>query len=150
MELQYDSRYPSIEDLRRKAKRRIPRFAFDYLDGGCNEEINLRKNTKEIRDIELEPVYLNKITTADLKTELFGHEYAAPFGIAPLGLQGLMWPGTPEILAKAAFAHNIPFVLSTVSTASIETISEITEGRAWFQLYHPAENELRDNLLKRA
>jgi len=76
--------------------------------------------------------------------------YDAPFGIAPVGLQGLMWPGIPEILAKAAFDYNIPFVLSTVTTSSIETISGITEGRAWFQLYHPAENELRDKLLQRA
>lgn len=150
MELQYDSRYPSIEDLRRKAKKRIPGFAFDYLDGGCNEEINLRKNTSEIREIELEPLYLNELGKLDMSTELFGHTYDAPFGIAPVGLQGLMWPGTPEILAKAAFDYNIPFVLSTVSTASIETISEITEGRAWFQLYHPAETELRDQLLERA
>lgn len=85
-----------------------------------------------------------------MRTELFGHVYDAPFGIAPVGLQGLFWPGTPEILAKAAFDYNIPFVLSTVSTASIEKISEITEGQAWFQLYHPAEMELRDDLLDRA
>jgi len=60
-----------------------------------------------------------------------------------------MWPKSPEILAKAAFDHNIPFVLSTVSTSSIETISKITEGQAWFQLYHPADNSLRDDLIKR-
>lgn len=150
MELKYDLRYPSVEDLRRKAKKSIPGFAFDYLDGGCNEEINLKKNTKEIRDIELMPYYLNEHTESDMRTELFGHVYDAPFGIAPVGLQGLFWPGTPEILAKAAFDYNIPFVLSTVSTASIETISEITEGRGWFQLYHPAEIELRDDLLDRA
>jgi L-lactate dehydrogenase (cytochrome) len=67
-----------------------------------------------------------------------------------VGLQGLIWPNAPEILARAAFEHNIPFILSTVSTSSIERISEITEGRAWFQLYHPAENSLRDQILKRA
>lgn len=150
MELKYNSRYPSVEDLRLKAKRRMPGFAFDYLEGGCNEEINLRKNTSEIREIELMPQYIASHPGSDLKTELFGHVYDAPFGIAPVGLQGLMWPGIPEILAKAAFDYNIPFVLSTVTTASIETISEITEGRAWFQLYHPAENELRDTLLRRA
>lgn len=150
MDIQYDTRYPSVEDLRRKAKRRIPGFAFDYLDGGCNEEINLRKNTNDIRAIELMPQYLSAHGGSDMRTELFGHLYDAPFGIAPVGLQGLMWPGTPEILAKAAFDYNIPFVLSTVSTASIETISTLTEGRAWFQLYHPAEDALRDKLLQRA
>jgi L-lactate dehydrogenase (cytochrome) len=85
-----------------------------------------------------------------MKTELFGHWYDAPFGIAPVGLQGLMWPGAPEILAQAAVEHNIPFVLSTVSTASIEKIAAITAGKAWFQLYHPADNALRDDILDRA
>src|SRR5690625_2736063 len=150
MEIQYNPRYPSVEDLRKKAKRRIPGFAFDYLSGGDNEEVNLRKNTDEIREVELMPRYITTHTHTDMKTELFGHVYDAPFGIAPVGLQGLMWPGTPEILAKAAFDYNIPFVLSTVSTASIEAISAITEGRAWFQLYHPVEDDIRDSLLKRA
>ena len=120
------------------------------MDGGCNEEINLHKNTSEIREIELLLQYLKKHSGADLKTELFGHVYNAPFGIAPVGLQGLIWPNSPEILASAAFKHNIPFVLSTVSTSTIERISEITEGQAWFQLYHPAENSLRDQIIKRA
>jgi len=150
MEIKYNSNYPSIEDLRKKAQRKIPRFAFEYLDGGCNEDINLHKNTSEIRQIELKPYYLKSYTTADLHTELFGHVYDAPFGIAPVGLQGLMWPNSPEILAKAAFDHNIPFILSTVTTSSIERISEITEGKAWFQLYHPAEEQIRDSVLNRA
>jgi L-lactate dehydrogenase (cytochrome) len=150
MKFEYNPKYPSIEDLRNKAKKRIPRFAFEYLDGGCNEEVNLYKNTSEIREIELMPQYLRKHSDPDMQTELFGHIYDAPFGIAPVGLQGLIWPGAPEILAKAAFDHNIPFVLSTVSTSSIERVSEITEGRAWFQLYHPAEDALRDQIIKRA
>ena len=142
--------YPSISDLRERAKKKIPRFAFEYLDGGCNEDVNLHKNTSDIRDVELLPYYLSKHTRSDMKTELFGHTYDAPFGIAPVGLQGLMWPNAPEILAKAAFEHNIPFVLSTVSTSSIERIAELTEGRAWFQLYHPTENRLRDDIIQRA
>lgn len=84
-----------------------------------------------------------------MRTEIFGQHYAAPFGIAPMGLQGFMWPNAPEILAKAAFEHNIPFIQSTVTTSSIERISELTEGNAWFQLYHPAENSVRDDILKR-
>lgn len=142
--------YPSITDLRERAKKKIPRFAFEYLDGGCNEDVNLHKNTAEIRDVELLPYYLSKHTGSNMKTELFGQTYDAPFGIAPVGLQGLMWPNSPEILAKAAFEHNIPFVLSTVTTSSIERIAEITEGKAWFQLYHPTENRLRDDIIKRA
>ncbi len=147
--IQYNPRYPSIEDLRAKAKNRIPEFAFEYLDGGCNEDINLHKNTHELRKVEMKPRYLVPFKGANLKTELFGHEYDAPFGVSPVGLQGLMWPKSPEILAKAAFEHNIPFVLSTVTTASIETIAKITDGRAWFQLYHPAEEKVTKDLIKR-
>ena len=147
--IQYDPSYPAIEDLRAKAKKRIPKFAFEYLDGGCNEDISLLKNTQELRKVEMKPRYLVPFRGANLKTELFGHEYDAPFGISPVGLQGLMWPKSPEILAKAAFEHNIPFVLSTVTTASIETIANITEGRAWFQLYHPAEEKVTKDLIKR-
>ncbi len=127
MEISYNSSYPSIEDLIKKAKKRIPRFAFEYLDGGCNEDVNLHKNTSELREVELKPYYLSKHNGSDLKTELFGHLYDAPFGIAPVGLQGLMWPNAPEILARAAFQHNIPFILSTVTTSSIERIGELTE-----------------------
>ncbi|MCR9228372.1 MAG: alpha-hydroxy-acid oxidizing protein [Flavobacteriaceae bacterium] len=150
MKLTYNPNYPSIEDLRAKAKRKIPKFAFEYLDGGCNEDVNLDKNTAEVREVELKPYYLTKHNKSTMKTELFGHEYDAPFGIAPVGLQGLMWPNAPEILAKAAFEHNIPFILSTVTTSSIERIGDITEGKAWFQLYHPAEDSLRDDVIKRA
>lgn len=150
MKQQINYRYPSVDDLRSRAKAKIPKFAFEYLDGGCNNDVNLKKNTSRIRDVELKPKYLVDYTPATLKTELFGHQYDAPFGISPIGLQGLMWPKSPEILAKAAFDHNIPFVLSTVTTASIESISEITEGRAWFQLYHPAQERVTKDILKRA
>ena len=147
--INYNPSYPSIEDLRLKARKKIPKFAIEYLEGGCNEDISLHKNTNELRKVEMKPRYLVPFSGADLKTELFGYKYDAPFGISPIGLQGLMWPKSPEILAKAAFEHNIPFVLSTVTTASIETIAKLTEGRAWFQLYHPAEEKVTKNLLKR-
>ncbi len=150
MEIKINSKYPSVYDLRQKAEKKIPRFAFEYLDGGCNEDVNLHKNTSDIREVELLPYYLKNHTKSDMKTELFGHTYDAPFGIAPVGLQGLMWPNAPEILAKAAFDHNIPFILSTVTTSSIERIAEITEGRSWFQLYHPTEDRMRDAIIKRA
>lgn len=146
----YNRKYPSIDDLRNRAKKKMPRFAFEYLDGGCNEDVNLLRNTTEIREVSLIPKYLTSYKGNDLKTELFGHVYDAPFGIAPVGLQGLMWPNATEVLAKAAHKHNIPFILSTVTTSSIERVSELTEGKAWFQLYHPAKDEHRDDILKRA
>ena len=143
-------KYPSVADLRKRSRSKIPKFAFEYLDGGCNDDVNLKKNTQRIRDIELKPKYLVDYNKPSLKAELFGHIYDAPFGISPIGLQGLMWPKSPEILAKAAFDHNVPFVLSTVTTASIERIAEITEGKAWFQLYHPSEESVTKDILKRA
>jgi L-lactate dehydrogenase (cytochrome) len=145
-----NSRYPSIEMLAERAKQRMPGFAYDYLAGGCFSDVNLTRNTEEIREIQLRPHYLRDFKSASQETTLFGKTYDAPFGIAPVGLQGLMWPKSCEILAKAAKQHNIPFCLSTVTTASIETVSEITEGDFWFQLYHPADNELRDKLIERA
>ena len=146
----FDSRYPSIEHLREKARKRMPRFAFEYLEGGCFSEVNLQRNTNEIREIQLRPYYLRDYAGSNLETELFGQIRSAPFGIAPIGLQGMMWPKATEYLAQAAFAENIPFILSTVATASIETVAEITQGNFWFQLYHPVEDELRDKLLDRA
>ena len=150
MRFSYDSRYPSIEDLRILARRRIPRFAFEYLDGGCNEDVNLRRNTGDLREIALTPQYLTRHRGSDMRTDLFGRSYDAPFGIAPIGLQGLMWPKAPEILARAAKQHNVPFILSTVTTSSIETIAEITNGDFWFQLYHPTEDSVRDDIIRRA
>ena len=150
MKTEINHKYPSVEDLRKRAKLKIPKFAFEYLDGGCNNDVNLKKNTDRIRDIELKPKYLVDYRKPSLKTRLFGHTYDAPFGLSPVGLQGLMWPKSPEILAKAAFDHNIPFILSTVTTTSIEKIADLTEGKAWFQLYHPTEDKVTIDILRRA
>lgn len=146
----FKTAHPSTEELRVLARKRIPRFAFEYLDGGCNEDINLRRNSTDIQRIELMPEYLAEHDTSSLKTNLFGEEYDAPFGVAPIGLQGLMWPNSPLILARAAVRHNLPFVLSTVSTSSIEQVADVTNGRFWFQLYHPAEERVLDDVLARA
>lgn len=145
----YNPKYPSVTDLKTKAKSRIPKFAFDYLEGGANEEFNLAKNESDFDDIFLKPQYLHVAGDIDMSVELFGRRYSAPFGISPIGLQGLMWPNAPEILAKAAAKHDIPYTLSTVSTSSIERIAEVSDGKAWFQLYHPTEDLLRDDILRR-
>lgn len=150
MKSEINSQYPSVEDLRERAKRRVPKFAFEYLDGGCNEDVSITRNTSEIREVQLQPRYLRNKGISDTKTKVLGMEFDAPFGISPVGLQGLMWPNSPEILAKAAFKHNIPFILSTVTTMDIERASELTEGNAWFQLYNPVEDALRDDIIDRA
>lgn len=139
-----------MDDLRERAKNRVPQFAFEYLDGGCNEDVSIIRNTAEIRDVQLQPRYLRNFGESDTRTKVLGMEFDAPFGISPVGLQGLMWPNSPEILAKAAHKHNIPFILSTVTTMSIERASELTEGKAWFQLYNPVDDALRDDIIDRA
>jgi L-lactate dehydrogenase (cytochrome) len=147
-EINIDPIAPSIDMLRTKAKNKVPGFVFDYVDGGCNNNVNLQRNTKELRDVKLRPYYLRDFEKVNLETTLFGKTYSAPFGIAPIGLQGLVWPAAPKILAQAAKDYNIPYILSTVSTEDIETISKINHD-AWFQLYHPREDDLRNKLIDR-
>lgn len=146
----FDTRFPSSDDLRGAARRRIPRFVFEFLDLGCNDNVNLARNVADLREVELLPRYVADRGTPDMRVNLFGHVYDAPFGVAPIGLQGLIWPRAPEILAQAAAATNIPFVLSTCSTASIERIGGLTGGRFWFQLYNPVDPAVRADLLARA
>ncbi len=150
MTSEISSRFPSMDDLRERAKNRVPQFAFEYLDGGCNEDVSIIRNTAEIRDVQLQPRYLRNFGESSTRTKVLGMEFDAPFGISPVGLQGLMWPNSPEILAKAAHKHNVPFILSTVTTMSIERASELTEGKAWFQLYNPVDDALRDDIIDRA
>ncbi|MBR0573099.1 MULTISPECIES: alpha-hydroxy acid oxidase [Pasteurellaceae] len=150
MSFQMNPDYPSIEHLRVKSKKRMPKFAYEYLTEGCNEDLNVYKNTKEIRDIELMPTYLTDLKEVSMKKELFGKTYDAPFGITAVGLQSLMWPQTSQILAKTSVDFNIPFMLSTVTTMSIEECAEITKGNFWFQLYYPKNKEYREDILKRA
>jgi len=85
----------------------------------------------------------------DLKTNLFGKTYEAPYGMAPVGLSGLMWPGAEMILARTAKERNIPYCLSTVATQTPERIGPIVDGNGWFQLYSPRQEDIRADLLKR-
>ena len=115
----YNTNYPSLDDLIKKAKKRIPRFAFEYLAGGCNEDVNLVKNTSELRNVELLPYYLSEHKGSDLSVELFGHTYDAPFGVAPIGLQGLIWPNYAISRSNIndatllIFQHDFPKFLGT-------------------------------------
>lgn len=141
--------YPDSASLCHKAKARMPRFAYEYLQGGCIDEHGLDRNNQELVQVRLRSELLQPSVNVNTSVELFGHTYAAPFGIAPVGLQGLMWPKAPEILAKSAAQMNIPYVLSTVSSASLENIADISEGKAWYQLYNPTDTETRIDLINR-
>jgi isopentenyl diphosphate isomerase/L-lactate dehydrogenase-like FMN-dependent dehydrogenase len=144
------ARAASVADLKKRARRRVPRFAFDYLEGGCNQEIALARNRAALDAIVMEPRYLEDCAAPDLSVSLFGRRYDAPIGVAPVGLGGLIWPRIAEYLAEAAGRANIPFCLSTVATTSIERAAELAGECLWFQLYTPTDPVIRDDLLDRA
>jgi len=96
------------------------------LEGGCNDDVDLARNKSDLQEVQLMQQYLKKFGGHDMRVNLFGHQYDAPFGIAPIGMQGLIWPHSPEIRAKAALKNNIPYILSTVSASSIERIAELS------------------------
>ena len=145
-------RYPTIEDLRRRARARVPRFAFDFVDGGANDEECARRNAAALSAVELLPRYCIDTKGLSTEVELFGRRYAAPFGVAPMGSGGLMWPGGEEYLAREAQRRNIPFILATPANVSIERIAEIAPDVFWFQLYRFAANDhaITFDLLRRA
>jgi L-lactate dehydrogenase (cytochrome) len=128
-------RFPTIEDLRARARWRVPRFAFDFVDGGANDETCVERNIAAFRSVELLPRYCVDTKGASTAVELFGTRYAAPIGIAPMGSPGLMWPGAEQYLARAAQHARIPFVLATPANESIERIAALAPDVLWFQLY---------------
>lgn len=140
----------SIADLKKRAKKRIPTFVFDYIEEGCNANMAVAHNRTALNEVYLRPDYLAPYTPPNLTTQLLGGSYSAPIGIAPLGLTGLVWPHASAMHARAAHAANIPFVLSTVSTLSIEEAAVQARENFWFQLYPPADAAIGADLLKRA
>ena len=140
----------NIEDLRRLAKRRLPKIAFDFIEGGCEDETCLDRNEKSYARYRLLPRYLLDVTARDQSVTLFGRTYASPFGIAPTGLAALFRPGGDLMLAGAARLANIPFIQSGASTASIEAVASAAPDHAWYQLYQPRDPKISDDLVRRA
>tara|TARA_B110000285_G_C15042325_1_gene572440 strand:- start:5 stop:1150 length:1146 start_codon:yes stop_codon:yes gene_type:complete len=145
-----DSRAPSIADLQIRTKKRIPKFAYQYLVGGCNNDRTVAHNRRALDDVALHPAYLSRTQVANLKTTALGVQYDAPFGIAPLGLSGLIWPKAAEFHATAAKKANIPYILSTLASTSIEDAAACAGSNLWFQLYPPKDQEIRLDLMQRA
>lgn len=146
-----DQRFPSIAALERGARRRIPKFASDYMLGGIGREDGLGRNISELDKVRLTPRYLVD-ETADkpvLETEILGHKTSVPFAPGPIGLTGLMWPNAPEHVARAAVAHGVPVGLSTYATSSIEEIGAIAGKNLWFQLYPLSDHDIEKDLLTR-
>ena len=143
-------KYPRISDMKDKAIKRIPHFAAEYLLSGTGYDRAMDHNQEVLKNIFLTPRYVKGTVEADLRTKLFNRTYSAPFGIAPVGMTSLIWPGAEIDLAKLANSKNIPYTLSTVACASIEKVAPHLDGKGWFQLYPPKDKIIRDDLLKRA
>lgn len=146
-----DITHPAISDLRRAAKRRLPHFVFEYLDSGTGDrELGIRTNRQGLDDVVLMPSVLHGHCQPDLSTKFLGTTYARPFGIAPIGMSGLIWPNAECLLAAEAQKARIPYGLSTVATRLPEDVGPVAGDMGWFQLYPPANPEFRRDMIRRA
>lgn len=139
----------TIEDLRRLARRRTPRAAFDYTDGAADGEVSLARAREAFEDVEFHPAILRDVSEVDTSREVLGRRSALPFGIAPTGFTRMMHTEGEIAGAGAAKAAGIPFTLSTLGTTSIEEVAAVA-GRSWFQLYMWRDRERSMELVDRA
>ncbi len=144
------STYPGIADLKRRAQRRLPHFVWEYVDSGTGSETALRRNRKALDSVRLHPAILKGELEYDTSTRFLGQDCPLPFGIAPIGMSGLIWPDAEGILARAAAQTSLPYTLSTVASQSPEDLAPHLGQNAWFQLYPPRDPVIRADLLTRA
>ena len=140
----------NIEDLRKLAKRRLPRIAYDFIEGGTDDEIGLVTNEQAFRKARIVPRYLVDVTTRDQSTTLFGRTYSSPIGIAPTGIAGLFRRGADLMLAEAARDANVPFIMSGSSTGSIEDLGKLAPDHGWYQLYSAKDSAVSEDMMKRS
>jgi len=141
--------YPTIADLRARARKQIPHISWEYLDCGTGDERALARNLDSMGNVTLVPRFMRGEFHPEVGTALCGRTYDAPFGVAPVGVCGLMWPQAEKILARMAAKYTIPFCLSHVATQTPETIGPMVGDMGWFQLYPPRTRELRSDILRR-
>ena len=140
----------SVADARKYARRRMPRMTFDYIDGSAGDENACRLNIQCLEDLRLMTRVMVNVEHRSCKKQLFDETWQLPFGIAPMGMCDLTWPGADAMLARAACKYGIPLVLSTMASSSIETTAERAGGNAWFQLYVGTSTEVAFDLVDRA
>jgi L-lactate dehydrogenase (cytochrome)/(S)-mandelate dehydrogenase len=144
------ARAVNLEDMRKLAKRRLPKIAFDYIEGGVEDEECLDRNAQAFRRHALVPRYLVDVSKRDQRVTLFGRTYNMPLGISPTGMADLYRPGADTMLARAAVGANIPFVLSNNSRSSIEEIAKIAPDNAWMQIYGSIDTAITADMVRRA
>ncbi len=125
----------STEDARRIAARRLPRLIYDFIEGSAGREVSASRNTDRFDKIMLQPSVMADVAERSLSTKLMNHTYDLPFGIAPMGMCNLSWPGADRYLAQAARRLNIPVCLSSAASTSIEEMHDLARENMWFQLY---------------
>ncbi len=140
----------NIEELRKQAKRRLPRAVFDFIDGGAEDESTLRENRAAFERVRLSRRVLVGVAHVDTETSILGKPSKLPIAVAPTGALGFGWRGGDVAVAKAAAAYGIPFTLSTSATASIERVAAEAPGRLWFQAYFFKDREYTFGLIERA
>ena len=141
----------TIEDLRRMARRRVPRSVFDYTDGAADHEVGLRRARALFRDIEFVPSVLRDVGDVDLATAPLGEPASTPFAFAPTGFTRLMHHAGESAVARAAARRGIPYSLSTLGTTSIEDVARAApDARLWFQLYVWRDRSAGEELMSRA
>jgi len=140
----------NIADLRERARRRLPRVAFDYLDGGAEDEATLDWNREAFHRWALVPRVLPGTGSVDLSVDLFGDRLALPLIVGPTGLNGIFWPRGDVLLARAAGAAGAGFALSTASNSPLEDVAAAGPGVKWFQLYAWGERRISQRLIERA
>lgn len=135
-----DRSLPSFPYLLKRARRRLPRFAFDFMEGGTGEHLAPARNRASFDAIEM--VWRNRPkSTLSTGIHLFGHTYDHPIGISPVGMDGVIWPGASSALATAAKQRNIPYIAGTLACESLESLAVKCPGNLWFQLYgFPRDN----------
>lgn len=143
------TKYPGLPDLATRARQRIPHFVFEYLDSGTGSETTLRRNREKLDEVLFHPSILRGAMTPELSVKLFDKEIALPFGIAPVGMSGLIWPNAEKLLAKTAARAGIPYCLSTVASQTPEDVAPVLGDHAWFQLYPPKDPGVMRDLVGR-
>ena len=144
------SRYPAIADLARRAQRRLPPFVWEFLDSATGIESTKARNRAALDRVGFLPSILHGPLEVDLSTSLFGDTLPLPFGVAPVGMSGLIWPDAEGHLARSAATAGIPYTLSTVASQSPEDLAPHLGEQAWFQMYPPKDPDIRKDMLARA
>ena len=141
----------SVTDFRNAARRRLPRFLFDYADGGAFAEETLRNNVDDLRRLALRQRVLRDVATIDLSTNILGHDLPLPVMLGPIGIGGMFRRRGEIQAARAAHRHGVPFTLSTVGICGMDELrGGVPDGPLWFQLYVIRDRGFMRELIARA